>query len=173
MDDNSRKTALRMIPYGLHIMGVEGQDSRITAGTLNCITHASFKPPLVAVEVKTDSQIHDITKLRRYFVLNVLGKGQQGATYTIFKPAERCCQRFSAESFHSRSTDLPVQEKIPPFVEYRLLTTVEEEEHSTFIGEVVDAVSNQEPDGRADDVTLLLKDLGEKTFYGRCIDFIL
>jgi len=173
MDDNSRKTALRMIPYGLHIMGVEGQDSRISAGTLNCITHASFKPPLVAVEVKTDSQIHDITKPGRYFALNVLGKGQQGVTYTKFKPAERYCQRFSGESFHSGSTDSPVQDNIPPFVECRLLTTIGEEEHSIFICEVVDAGVKQEPEGRADDLTLLLKDLGEKTFCGRCMDFVL
>ena len=173
MDDNSRKTALRMIPYGLHVMGVEGQDSRITAVTLNWITHASFKPPLVAVEVKADSQIHDITKPGRYFALNVLGKGQQGATYTIFKPAERYCQSFSREAFQSSISRAPVRDNTPAFVECRLLTTVKEGEHSIFLGEVVETGVNQEPERRADDVTLLLKDLGENTFSGRCMDFIL
>jgi flavin reductase (DIM6/NTAB) family NADH-FMN oxidoreductase RutF len=173
MDDNARKTALRITPYVLHVISAEGQDSLITAGTLNWITHASFRPPRFALEVKADSQIHDITKPGRYFALNVLGKGQQGATYTIFKPAERYCQRFSGESFHSASTVAPVQGNNPPFVECRLLTTVEEEEHSIFIGEVVDVGLNQEPEERAGDVTLLLNDLDEKTFFSRCMDFIL
>ena len=52
------------------------------------------------------------------------------------------------------------------FIECRLVTTVEEGDHSIFLGEVVDAVVNQEPEGRADNATLLLKDLGEKTYYG-------
>ena len=34
------------------------------------------------------------------------------------------------------------------------------------IGEVVEAGVRAEISGRADDATLLLKDLGEKTFYG-------
>ncbi|HCF72336.1 MAG TPA: flavin reductase, partial [Gammaproteobacteria bacterium] len=35
-----------------------------------------------------------------------------------------------------------------------------------FVGEVVDAGVGQEPEGRADDATLWLKELGEKAFYG-------
>lgn len=35
-----------------------------------------------------------------------------------------------------------------------------------FVGEVVDAAVSAEISGRPDDATLLLKDLGEKTFYG-------
>ena len=57
-------------------------------------------------------------------------------------------------------------DNMPAFIECRLVTTVEEGDHSIFLGEVVDAGVNQEPEGRADDATLLLKDLGEKTFYG-------
>ena len=57
-------------------------------------------------------------------------------------------------------------ENTPAFVECRLVTTVEEGDHSIFVGKVVDAGVTQEPEGRADEATLLLKDLGEKTFYG-------
>ena len=166
MDDNAKKTALRMIPYGLYVMTAEDKDSRISAGTVNWATQASFKPPLVAVGVKADSQLHEITKTAGCFALNVLGKGQQGAAYTFFKPAERDGQTISGEAFHSGSTGAPVLDNIPAFVECRLVTTVEEGDHSIFVGEVVDAGVNQEPEGRADDATLLLKDLGEKTFYG-------
>ena len=54
MDDNSKKTALRMIPYGLYVMTVEDEDGRISVATVNWVTQASFKPPLLAVGVKAD-----------------------------------------------------------------------------------------------------------------------
>ena len=42
---------------------------------------------------------------------------------------------------------------------------MEEGDHSIFLGKVVDAGVTQEPEGRADEAILLLKELGEKTFY--------
>ena len=57
-------------------------------------------------------------------------------------------------------------ENPPAFVECRLVTTVEEGDHSIFVREVVVSGVTQEPEGRADKATLLQKDLGEKTFYG-------
>ena len=161
MDDNARKAALPMILYGLNVISAENQNRRTPAVTLNWITHASFKPPLVAIGVKADSQIHDITKTARYFALNVLGKGQQGAAHTILKPEEHEDQRIRGEALNSGSTSTPVMENTPAFVECKLLTTVEEGEHSIFIGEVEYAGVNQEPKGHADEVTLFLKDLGE------------
>ncbi len=166
MDENVKKTALRMIPYGLYVITAEDKDGRISAATVNWVTQASFKPPLVAVGVKADSQIHDIIKSAGNFALNVLGKGQQGAAYAFFKPAERDGQNISGEPFRAGSTGAPVLENTPAFVECRLVKTVEEGDHSIFVGEVVDAGVTQKPEGRADEATLLLKDLGEKTFYG-------
>ncbi len=166
MDENAKKTALRMIPYGLYVMTAEDKDGRISAATVNWVTQASFKPPLVAVGVKADSQIHDIIKTAGNFALNVLGNGQQGTAYSFFKPAERDGQKISGEPFRAGSTGAPVLENTPAFVECRLVTTVEEGDHSIFVGEVVDAGVTQKLEGRADEATLLLKDLGEKTFYG-------
>ena len=154
-----------MIPYGLYVMTAEDKDGRISAATVNWVTQASFKPPLVAVGVKADSQIHDIIKTAGNFALNVLGKGQQGAAYAFFKPAERDGQKISGEPFRAGSTGAPVLENTPAFVECRLVTTVEEGDHSIFVGKVVDAGVTPDPEGRADEVTLLLKELGEKTFY--------
>ena len=147
-------------------MTAEDKDDRISAATVNRVTHASFKPPLVAVVVKTDSQIHDIFKNAGNFALNVLGKGQQGAAYAFFKPAERDGQKINGEPFRAESTGAPVLENTPAFVECRLVTTVEEGDHSIFVREVVVSGVTQEPEGRADKPTLLQKDLGEKTFYG-------
>jgi flavin reductase (DIM6/NTAB) family NADH-FMN oxidoreductase RutF len=151
---------------GLYVMTAEDKNDLISAATVNWVTQASFKPPLVAVGVKTDSQIHDIIKTAGNFALNVLGNGQQGTAYSFFKPAERDGQKISGEPFRAGITGAPVLENTPAFVECRLLTTVEEGDHSIFVGEVVDAGVTQKLEGRADEATLLQKDLGEKTFYG-------
>ena len=154
-------------------MTAKDKDDRILAATVNWVTHTSFKPPLVAVGVKTNSQIHDIFKTTRNFALNVLGKGQRGAAYAFFKTAERDGQKISGEPFRAGITGAPILEDTPDLVECRLLTTVEESDHSIFMRKVVVSEVTQEPEGLADKATLLQKDLGEKKFLRRMIRTII
>ncbi len=165
MDQNAKKTALRMIPYGLYVLTAEGA-AGAAAATVNWVTQASFAPPLVAVGVKADSHTHAVIKQSNAFALNVLGKGQQAMAFTFFKPAERQGSTISGEPFRAGSTGSPILTNTPAFVECRLVATVEKGDHSIFVGEVVDAGVSQNPEGRADDATLWLKDLGDKMFYG-------
>lgn len=166
MDDNAKKTALRMIPYGLYVLTSEAKDGRVAAATVNWVTQASFAPPLVAVGVKADSGAHGIIKESGSFALNVLGKQQQGQAFAFFKSLEREGNSIGNESFRSGATGAPILDSTPAFFECKLVDTVEKGDHSIFVGEVVEAGVRGEITGRPDDVTLLLKDLGEKTFYG-------
>ena len=43
---------------------------------------------------------------------------------------------------------------------------MEKGDHSVFVGRVVEAGVTTQPEGRPDDATLWLKDLGDKVFYG-------
>lgn len=81
----------------------------------------------------------------------------------FFKPAERSGQKLTGEAFQWGRTSAPVLKNTPAFVERRLVTTVEEGDHSIILGEFVDAGVNLKPEGRAYDATLLMKDLGDKT----------
>jgi flavin reductase (DIM6/NTAB) family NADH-FMN oxidoreductase RutF len=166
MDANAKKTALRMIPYGLFVLTAKGKDDAVAAATVNWVTQASFTPPLVVVGVKTDSHAHALIKESKAFALNVLGKGQQAMAFTFFKPATREGQKVSGEPFRSGTTGAPILESTPAFVECRLVDSVERGDHSIFVGEVVDAGVAKAPEGRADDATLWLKDLGATIFYG-------
>lgn len=165
MDPAAKKTALRMIPYGLYVLTSEA-DGQIGAACVNWVTQASFEPPLVAVGVKADSNVHGIIKSSKAFALNVLGKGQQGLAFAFFKPAVVDGNTVSGEPFRKGSTGAPILENLPAYVECKLVDTIERGDHSIFVGEVVDAAVAKQPDGRPDDATLWLKDLGEKTFYG-------
>ena len=167
MDADAKKTALRMIPYGLYVLTSEAKDGRVAAATVNWATQASFAPPLVVVVgVKADSGAHDIIKESGSFALNVLGKGQQGLAFTFFKSLEREGDTIGGEAFSAGVTGAPVLASTAAFVECKLVDTVEKGDHSVFVGEVLEAGVRGEISGRADDTTLLLKDLGEKTFYG-------
>jgi flavin reductase (DIM6/NTAB) family NADH-FMN oxidoreductase RutF len=165
MDPNARKTALRMIPYGLYVL-TAAQDDRVAAATVNWVTQASFEPPLVAVGVKTDSHAHPLIKATKAFALNVLGKGQQAMAFTFFKPADKQGQTISGEPYRTGTTGAPILTNTPAYVECTLEATVEMGDHSVFVGRVVDAGLTKTPEGRADDATLWLKDLGDKVFYG-------
>ena len=165
MDPNTKKTTLRMIPYGLYVL-TAAHGERVAAGTVNWVTQASFAPPLVVVGVKTDSHAHPLIKESKAFALNVLGKGQQAMAFTFFKPAVREGQTISGEPFRWGSTGAPVLERVPACFECRLVDTVERGDHSVFVGEVVDASLPKPVEGRADDATLWLKELGPNVFYG-------
>lgn len=166
MDESAKKTALRMIPYGLYILTSADEQGEIAAATINWVTQCSFKPPQVAVGVKADSGAHDLIKRSGHFALNVLGKGQQGLAFAFFKPAERDGHTVNGEPFEFRSTGSPVLEAAIACVECRLVHAYEGGDHSVFVGEVVDAGVHHSPAGRADSSTLTLEDLGEKVFYG-------
>lgn len=166
MDANDKKTALRMIPYGLYVLTAEDEDGAISAATVNWVTQTSFDPPCVVVGVKADSGSHDIIKKSGHFALNILGKEQGGAAFAFFKPVERDGNTIQGEAFRPGSTGSPILESVPAYIECKLVETIENADHSIFVGEVVDAGLNGEFEGRPDDMTLKLGDLGDKVFYG-------
>lgn len=166
MDNEAKKTALRMIPYGLYVLTAEAEDGSCGAATVNWVTQASFAPPLVAVGVKADSAVHGVIDTAGTFALNVLGKGQEGLAYGFFKPAAREEGSIGGQACRKGTTGALILDAAPAFVECKVVSKVAEGDHSIFVGEVVSAGVSQAPEGRADDATLWLRDLGEKVFYG-------
>jgi flavin reductase (DIM6/NTAB) family NADH-FMN oxidoreductase RutF len=166
MDADAKKTALRMIPYGLYVLTAEGKDGKVAASTVNWVTQSAFQPPLVVVGVKADSGAHAIIKESKTFALNILGKDQKGQAFTFFKPLEREGNTIGGEPFRKGALGAPILEKAPAYLECKLVDTIEKGDHSVFVGEVQDAGVAAAPSGRPDDGTLTLKDLGDKVFYG-------
>ncbi len=166
MDADAKKTALRMIPYGIYVLTAKGSDGKVAAATVNWVTQTSFNPPLIAIGLKADSGAYEIVEKSGKFVLNILGKGQQGAAFTFFKPVEQDGGTISGEPFRDGTTGAPILDNAPASVECTVAEIVERGDHHIVIGEVVEANVAQAPDGRPDDATLHMRDLGEKVFYG-------
>ncbi|MGE5243395.1 MAG: flavin reductase family protein [Betaproteobacteria bacterium] len=167
MDADARKTALRMIPYGLYVLTAAGADGRMTAATVNWVTQTSFTPPLVAVGVRADSQTHGVIDQSGEFILNVIAKGDTDLAFTFFKPASVEGNTIGGQIFAPGAVvKAPVLERAPAHVECRVVEAVRRGDHTLFVAEVVEAHVRKAPAGRADEAICWLKDLGDTVYYG-------
>ena len=165
-DPDTRKSVLRMIPYGLFILTTQDKSGQIAAAAVNWVTQTSFKPPLVSVAVRQDSFAHQAIQESGVFALNALGKDQSATAFAFFKPTVREGMTLSGEAFHFGETGSPIFESAVGYVECRLAGSLAVGDHTIFAGEVVTAGLNQTISGRPDEAILMLKDLGENIFYG-------
>ena len=148
MNPDDKKTALRIIPYGLYVLTAE-HDGNTAAATVNWVTQTSFDPPLVAIGVKADPGAYEVLKAAGHFALNMLGKGQQGAAFSFFKPAERDGDTINGEPISAGATGAPILASALAAVECKVGDTV-----------------NTAPEGRPDEAILEMKELGDNVFYG-------
>lgn len=166
MDEDAKKTALRMIPYGIYVLTAESPNGTTAAATVNWVTQTSFNPPLVAVAVKADSSAKAVLGEAGTFALNFLGKDQPGVAFAFFKPVERSGDKIGDEPVVAGDTGAPLLANAAASVECRVVETVEQGDHHIVVGEVVGARVNQAPAGRPDEAILEMKGLGENVFYG-------
>jgi flavin reductase (DIM6/NTAB) family NADH-FMN oxidoreductase RutF len=167
MDADAKKTALRMIPYGIYVLTSDDGKGTVGAATVNWVTQTAFAPPMVVVGVKTDSGAYAALKTARTFALNMLGKEHKNLAFTFFKPAKLENGMLSGQSFQrGAASGQPILDAAIAAVECKVKTIVEEGDHHIVVGEVIDAHLRHPPTGRPDAAILEMKDLGENVFYG-------
>ena len=166
MNADSKKTVLRMIPYGLYVLTADDGKGNISASTVNWVTQSAFAPPLVVVGVKTDSGTYRTVKAAQAFALNMLGKDHKSLAFAFFKPADLSDGKISGQAFRKGITGAPILIEAPGAIECRVTSIVEQGDHHIVVGEVIEAHLNKPPAGRPDAAILEMKDLGDNVFYG-------
>jgi flavin reductase (DIM6/NTAB) family NADH-FMN oxidoreductase RutF len=166
MNPDAKKTALRMIPYGIYVLTAADGKGTIAAATVNWVTQTAFAPPLVVVGIKADAASYQAVKAARAFALNMLGKDQKPLAFTFFRPADISEGKLSGQSYHAGTTGAPILNDAPAAIECRVKTIVTEGDHHIVVGEVVEAHVMKPPTGRPDAAILEMKDLGDNVFYG-------
>jgi flavin reductase (DIM6/NTAB) family NADH-FMN oxidoreductase RutF len=166
MNSDAKKTALRMIPYGIYVLTADDGKGSVSAATVNWVTQTAFAPPLVAVGVKTDSHGYGIISATKTFALNMLGKDQKGAAFTFFKPTEVKDGKLSGQAYHAGTNGAPILDDAVAAVECKVVEIVQQGDHHIVLGEVVEAHVMKPPAGRPDAAILEMKDLGDNVFYG-------
>ncbi len=148
MNEDAKKTALRMIPYGMYILTTkskEGQD--VDAATVNWLTQTSFSPPLIAVGIKADSKTHSYVRDTGVFAVNVISGDQINMAFTFFKTQERDGDTIGGESFETGpQTGCPLLLNSPAWWECKVVGEVSQGDHTLFVGEVLEAgVRREDP----------------------------
>jgi flavin reductase (DIM6/NTAB) family NADH-FMN oxidoreductase RutF len=116
MDEQAKKTALRLIPYGLYVLTAKnGED--VTAATVNWVTQTSFKPPLIAVALKEGTHPYDTVKAARSFAINVLGPDQKDVAQAFFMTVKPEGNQLGPVTFQAGGTGSPVINEAPAFWE--------------------------------------------------------
>jgi flavin reductase (DIM6/NTAB) family NADH-FMN oxidoreductase RutF len=166
MDADAKKTALRMIPYGIYVLTADDGKGGVAAATVNWVTQTAFAPPLVVVGVKTDSGAYGIVKSTKSFTLNMLGKAHKGLAFTFFKPAAVEGDKISGQAFHKGSNGAPILDAALAAVECKVTSIVEQGDHHIVVAEVTEAHLPNPIEGRLDAAILEMKDLGDNVYYG-------
>src|SRR5262249_51500389 len=131
----AKKSTLLMIPYGLYVLTSKHGD-QVGAGTVNWVTQTSFKPPLVAMGVKTDSGIYAALKGSGTFALSFLASGQKAEAFAFFKPTNVDGNTINGQAFETHETGNPVISSAAAWVEGRVVGEVAVGDHSCIVGEV-------------------------------------
>src|ERR1700730_17489981 len=113
MDQDAKKTALRMIPYGIYVLTADDGKGNVAAATVNWVNQTAFAPPLVVVGVKTDSGAYQIVKNTKTFALNMLGKDGKGVAFTFFKPTKLEDGKLPGQAAEKSRHGAPVRDDRP------------------------------------------------------------
>ena len=154
-----------MIPYGIYVLTANG-DEGLVAATVNWLTQTSFESPLIAVVLKHDCYSYASVDKNSNFTLNKRCKGQQGLAVGFFKPSTVEGNLVSGELFQEGFNGAPVLDNVPTHVEYKMAQIVELGDHYVVIGEMIYTNVSKQPEGRADEAILEIKELGDNGFYG-------
>ena len=166
MNADAKKTALRMIPYGIYVLTADDGKGGVAAATVNWVTQTAFAPPLVVVGVKTDFGAYRIVKNTKSFALNMLGKDQKGLAFTFFKPAELERRQDQRPGLRKGANGAAILDAATAARRMQGHGIVEQGDHHIVVAEVTEAHLIKPPTGRPDAAILEMKDLGDNVFYG-------
>ncbi|MFQ5898027.1 MAG: flavin reductase family protein [Candidatus Methylomirabilia bacterium] len=138
MDEHAKKTALRMITYGLYVLGVEHR-GELAAASINWLTQASFTPPLVVLGVKKDGRTFALLKASRKFAVSFLKSGQRELAFAFFKPARVEDGKIGGYAYEIAETGAPIISQAPAWVEGQVLSIDETGDHAVVVSQVMNA----------------------------------
>ncbi|HEX5480265.1 MAG TPA: flavin reductase family protein [Dehalococcoidia bacterium] len=157
MDEAAKKSALRMITYGLYVV-TTAHEGELGAATINWLTQASFAPPLVVAALRADANTLAGARASKAFAVNVLGTGQKDMAYAFFKPTNVEGNKLSGYEFEPAPSGSPLLLEAPAWFDCRVHEIIERGDHHIVVGEVTDAGVRKEM------APLTLSELG--VYYG-------
>ncbi len=137
LDEKAKKTMLRKIPHGLYICGVQ-EGEEMNGFTVSWLMQSSFEPPLVVNCVKKGTSSHEMIKNTEVFAISFLEEGQKDLAAAFFKPKSRVGNKFEHVEFYpGEATGCPIIKDSLGYIECKVVGTVEQGDHTVYVGEVL------------------------------------
>jgi flavin reductase (DIM6/NTAB) family NADH-FMN oxidoreductase RutF len=167
MTPADRRFALRMIPYGVHVVTTLDAAGAVAATTAHWVTQTSFEPPLVAVALPRDGLVYAAVRHTQAFALHMLGRDDAGEAIA-FQDGTATMEDglLSGWGVTRARSGLPVLLNAVAVLECGVLAVLEFGDHHTIVAEVAEAHVRLPPLDRPDEMILHMRDLGETIFYG-------
>ncbi len=143
MNEEDRKTILRMIPYGLHVVTLRRGDE-YAGFTSTWFTQCSFSPPLVMMAVKADSRAREVCGEGTAMTVHFLKPGQQDMAKTFFQAPEPENGKIGPFAFRDGDHGAPILEGCLAHLECRFHAILESGDHHLVQAEVLEAVVHEE-----------------------------
>jgi len=164
--------ALRMIPYGVHVVtAVHPATMQAAAVTSHWLTQTSFSPCLIAVSLPRDHAVLGLIRETRRFAINMLGKDDAEEALAFRRPTTltgnlhegTACIGGWGVSWGRHAT-MMLQNAVT-VLECDMRAILEAGDHYPVIAEVIDAHARLPQAGRPDGMALHIGELGEGVFY--------
>jgi len=138
MDANAKKTALRMISYGLYVVT---SASPIERGAFLCnwLTQCSFEPPLIVMSVENQAQSLKVIREAGRFVVNVLESGQSELAGWFGRHSASVGDKLAKRVLMASGSGQPVLPECLAWFECTFNAQMPAGDHVLIVGEVVDA----------------------------------
>lgn len=139
MDAKVRQKTLRMLSNGVYVLTSRSED-RYGAATVSWVSQVSFKPPLIMVAVRRQSNVFKCLAQSRIAALHIVAVGQHETARRFFFPTRANCTTINGEPFAQGRTAAPILANLPAHVECQVERIVDTEgDHAVVILQVVEA----------------------------------
>lgn len=139
MNEQAKKTTLRMFTYGLHAV-TAAHDGEVAAMTANFITQSSFDPPLLAVAVENDSKTQRVIAAGGRFAVNVFASDQRELAGQLGRKSANRPDKFDGVPWTpGPATGAPVLDEALAWVECEVRGSLPSGDHTVYVAEVVEA----------------------------------
>jgi flavin reductase (DIM6/NTAB) family NADH-FMN oxidoreductase RutF len=143
MDPAARKHTLRLISNGIYIL-TSGRDARYGGATITWLSQASFKPPLLMVAVRPESNVFRCLSESGVAAVHILDRDQQEMAQRFFCPTTVVDGTINGEPFVPGTTRAPVLTNARAYCECVVRHICELGDHRVVLMEVVEAACHQE-----------------------------
>lgn len=139
MDNDAKKHALRLVPYGLYLAGSRHADGHTAVSLVSWFTQTSFTPPLVVLGMHKEGEAFRGAKETGVLAVSLLGAHQKDIVKAFFKHVTVENLKAAGHDVCLGANGCPILPALPAALELTLVEARELGDHATCIFEITQA----------------------------------